>query len=420
MKDQITAIACKISPELSRLIVFICMGLLVFTAFDFQYAKIFREERILTDFDAFYLSGRMFWDGTIDKAYNYKEFFEAQKKLYDASSFMPWSYPPQFDLITAGLSTLPIGLAYLVFSGMTMALYFFVIRLISPGYLGSVLLVVFPAVIINIRSGQNGFLTGAIAGLFFLTFMRRSSLAGIPLGLMIIKPHLAVGMTVLTLVSKRWSIVGGAALTVIISTILATIILGSSIWLAFAEGIKATSYFLELGAYPMFRMSSVYATLHKFGIPPTTALAIQLFVAAIACSAIVIAFINIKSLKSLIGVTAIASLFVSPYNYDYDLTLLGLAAAALLPDIATRARPFEIFPLLLLSWISCGWGLLISGLAEKREVEYEIIYIDPSYALSSIALVLLTVWTLHIIKRSPRTQETESNVQIPAQRLRSS
>lgn len=402
MKDKMTTITCKVSPELTRVIIFICVVFLVFMAFDFQNPTLFRKNKTLTDFDAFYASGRMFWDGTIDKAYNYQEFFEAQKSLYGTNGSMLWSYPPQFNLITAMLSTLPAGLAYLMFSGMTLALYLFVIRLISPGYLGSVLLVIFPAVLVNIRTGQNGFLTGAIAGLFFLAFMKRRAVAGIPLGMMIIKPHLAIGMTMLTLARKRWSVVGGAILTVVITTIVATLVLGSSIWIAFAESVKTTSYFLEAGVFPLFRMTSIYATLHKFGVPPATALAIQIFVALIACSAIVIACSKVKSPKNLIGITAIASLFVSPYNFDYDLTFLGIAAAALLPDIAARAKPFEIFSLLSLSWFSCGWGFLETWRAEKKYVDFEVIFIGPTYAFSSIALVLLTAWALHIIKRVPR------------------
>jgi hypothetical protein len=370
-------------------------------AFDFQTPPLFRKEKILSDFDAFYVSGRMFWDGTIDKAYNYQEFSEAQKSLYGTDGML-WLYPPQFSFITAMLATLPAGLAYLMFSGMTLALYLFVIRLISPGYLGSVLLVIFPTVILNIKIGQNGFLTGAIAGLFFLAFMKRRAVAGIPLGMMIIKPHLAIGMTMLTLARKRWSVVGGATLTVVITTIVATIVLGSSIWVAFAESVKTTSYFLEMGIFPLNRMTSIYATLHKFGVPPATALAIQIFVAIIACSAIVIACSKVKSQKNLIGITAIASLFISPYNFDYDLTFLGVAAAALLPDIAARAKPFEIFTLLLLSWFSCGWGGLETWRAGVKDVDFEVIPIGPSYALSSIALVLLTVWALYIIKRVPR------------------
>ena len=402
MKDKITTITCKVSPELTRLIIFICAVFLVLMAFDFQNPTLFRKEKVLMDFDAFYASGRMFWDGTINKAYDYQAFFEAQKSLYDTNGTMLWLYPPQFNLITAMLSTLPAGLAYLMFSGITLALYIFVIRLISPGYLGSVLLVIFPAILVNIRNGQNGFLIGAIAGLFFLAFMKCRAVAGIPLGMMIIKPHLAIGMTVLTLARKRWSVVGCAILTVVITTIVTTLVLGSSIWIAFAESVKTTSYFLEMGGFPLFRMTSIYATLHKFGVPPATALAIQIVVAIIACLAIVIACSKVKSQKNLIGITAIASLFVSPYNYDYDLTLLGIATAALLPDIATRAKPFEIFSLLSLSWFSCGWGFLETWRADLRDMDSEVIPIGPTYALSSIALVLLTAWALHIIKRVPR------------------
>lgn len=404
MKNQLTAVAYKVSPELSRIIIFTCVGLLVFMAFDFQYPSLFRTKKALTDFDVFYISGKMFWDGALNQAYHYKNLFEAQQKLYGASTFMVWSYPPQFNFITAALAVLPAGLAYFTFTGLTFASYLLTIKSISSGYFGSVILAIFPAIILNIRSGQNGFLTGTIVGLFFLAFMKRKAVAGLPLGLMIIKPHLAVGIAVLSLISKRWSTLGVALLTVTLTLIASTIVFGPSIWLAFAEGMKDTSRLLALGAYPLFRMTSIYATLHEFGVPSTIALIIQLLTAVAACSTIAISYIKLKNPRHIVGITATASLYISPYSFDYDLTLLGISAAALLPYIASRAKPIEIFVLFFLSWAACGWGLVQSTLIGDKYTNIETTHTDPVYALSSIALILLTMLTLHILLRG-RLQE---------------
>lgn len=408
MKNQLTAAAYKVSPELSRVLIIGCVGFLVLMAFDFQYPSLFRAEKAITDFDAFYIAGKMFWDGTLNQAYNYKDFFEAQQKLYGTNTVMVWSYPPQFNFITAALAVLPAGLAYFTFIGLTFASYLLTIKSISSDYLGSVILAIFPAILINIRSGQNGFLTGTIVGLFCLAFMKRKAVAGLPLGLMIIKPHLAAGIAVLSLISKRWSTLGVALLTVALTLIVSTIIFGPGIWLAFAEGVKDASRLLALGAFPSFRMTSIYATLHEFGVPSTIALIIQLLIALAACSTIAISYIKLKNPRHIIGMTATASLYISPYSYDYDLTLLGIAVAALLPYIASRAKPIEMSVLFFLSWAACGWGLVQSTLTGNKYTNIEATHTDPIYALSSIALILLTMLTLHILLRG-RLQEPSAH-----------
>ena len=65
--------------------------------------------RVLVDFDAFYIVGQMFWEGTLNSAYSADELFEAQRRLSGTDSFMPWSYPPQFNSIAAGLALMPRG-----------------------------------------------------------------------------------------------------------------------------------------------------------------------------------------------------------------------------------------------------------------------------------------------------------------------
>ena len=67
-----------------------------------------------------------------------------------------------------------------------------------------VLIVTFPALVITIRCGQNGFLTGALIGLGLFYLRKGSSLAGLPLGLMVIKPHLAVAFAVYAIATRRW------------------------------------------------------------------------------------------------------------------------------------------------------------------------------------------------------------------------
>jgi Glycosyltransferase family 87 len=275
----------------------------------------------LVDFDAFYLVGQMVWRGEIEKAYYFATMAQAQKDFTGSQSFMSWTYPPQFDLLVALLALLPLGVAYSLFTAGTLVAYLMTLRRLGGESFAPVLIVLFPAICITIACGQNGFLTATLIGLTCLGFQRRRALAGLPLGLMIIKPHLAIAFAVYTLVTRRWSTALVAIATVVTTSALATILLGPEVWLAFLGGMREARIFLEHGYYPLFRMISPYAALHSFGFPAMIAIAAQVLVAAFSLSVVCLAVYRRLEFRQSLGLTAIASLLISPYAYDYDLPI---------------------------------------------------------------------------------------------------
>src|SRR3954470_3621623 len=72
-------------------------------AIDFQFPTLLRAGKTLTDFDAFYVAGRMYWDGRLNDAYHFQTFYEAQHQFTGTTGFMPWTYPPPFNLVTVAL-----------------------------------------------------------------------------------------------------------------------------------------------------------------------------------------------------------------------------------------------------------------------------------------------------------------------------
>src|SRR5262249_16962360 len=147
-------------------------------------------------------------------------------------NFMPWTYPPQFDLLLAPFAFLPVGVAYLLFTAATLAIYLTTLRSIAGNNFAQVLITLFPAFAITIGSGQNGFLTGALIGLVCLNVDRRQVPAGLALGAMVIKPHLAIAVGVYLLVTRRWVAVATAAAAVLASSLLCTFVFGPQIWTA--------------------------------------------------------------------------------------------------------------------------------------------------------------------------------------------
>lgn len=394
----------KTPPPISRPIVATMLVLLalllVFTALNFHMPTLARAQKAMTDFDAFYVAGLMYWDGSLHDAYSFRTLFDAQKRFagdesLDADSLMPWTYPPPFNLVTAALAAMPIWLSYLVFTGGTFIAYLAVLRRIAGVQTGLVLFAIFPVLALNIRSGQNGFLTGTLIGIFLLQYIRNQPSGGFALGMMIFKPHLAVGSAVLALAERRWGKILIAAGTTIGLLAISTLMFGIEIWEAFTNGVNEARQFLSLGYYPMFRMTSVYATLHTAGFGPNTCLIVQLALAVLACSAIGVAAHKGTDRRQVAALAAFASLLASPYSYDYDLTILGLAAALLMPHLLERAGRIHLVGMIALCWLATGWGLALSIVNEQAgSSSVAVAYEQSIGSLALIALALLALFTL--------------------------
>ncbi len=368
---------------------FVLIGLAAVTAVLFQAPEVFGREKLLTDFDAFYIAGDLALQDRAGDAYHADKMVLAQQAFSNHPSFLPWTYPPSFTLIVEALAHLPLGVAYLVFTLTSFAFYIFALRRIAGPWLPGVLIAILPLLPLIIRTGQNGFLTGGLIGWFLLAFMEKRRSAGIPMGLMIVKPHLAAGIALLSLLERRWATMAVAASVVVAVLGLATVVYGIEIWADFFVGVREAGQFLAAGYYPLFRMSSIYAWLRSFGTPAPVALLAHGAVAVLAVGLFSRVWWRSQSPRIIAASVCVLSLFISPYNYDYDLAILGLAVAFLLPVVIEHARPIEITGLIALMWLATGYGL-------ARNTSYEVdsqtsVQLGDTLADSLIAPVLLVL-----------------------------
>lgn len=387
----------------SRLILtaFVLVGLLMLplVAVTFQAPELLGRDKVLTDFDAFHIAGTMALQGHAADAYQARLMLAMQQVTTGTGSFMPWTYPPPYTLMMQALAHLPIGTAYLLFVLPSALFYGAVLRRIAGPWLPGVLIAILPVVLLLLRTGQNGFLTGGLIGWFLLACIEPRKTAGVPLGVMIIKPHLAAGISLLALLERRWTAMAIAAAIVAAALAAATLAYGLAIWPAFLGSVREASVFLAAGFYPLHRMTSIYATAWSLGAPASLALAIHLAGAIAALVLLVLAWWSKAPPRILAAATCAASLLVSPYNYDYDLTILGLAIAFAFPALLEKARPAECAGLLVLAWFATGYGLiaqlgkeLTSGTASDLEPAKEL-------ALAAPALIVLLIWASLILRR---------------------
>lgn len=378
-------------PVLAAAIILFCLILILRIAIE---APELGMARAIVDFDAFYIVGLLIHEGRLAEAYHLPTMQAAFREFSGLDSSMPWTYPPPFDLIVALFPLLPRGLSYLVFTGGSFVLYLWVLHRLAGPALTMVLSLTLPILLIQLACGQNGFLTGALVGWMAIAVVERRAGAGVPLGLMVIKPHLGLALGLWALARGRWDIVAWAVAVGLGAAAASTLAFGPGVWLAFRAGVAEAAGFLALGDYPLFRMTSLYAGLHRMGVDPALAMAAQAGLGLAALAAVAWVARRGLAARPALALACAATLLVSPYTYDYDLTILGVALALIAPDLLARARRVQMVALLALLWGAGGWGLLRSILnhtlapAEVALVQLHAPSVGAPLLLAALALTV--------------------------------
>ena len=294
----------------------------------------------LVDFDCFHIAARLAAEGRPADAYRFATLAPAMA-AEGPTSFMPFTYPPPFELLLAPLGRLPRGLAYALFAGPALAAYLWVLlRAAEAEGRAGAMLVALPVMGVNLACGQNGLLTGALSGAAALGLAAGRTAAGAPLGLMVVKPHLAVVLGVQALVAVRWGAAAVAAGAALLASAAATAVLGPAVWPAFLDGVREAGRFLEAGTYPIHRMPSLYAGLRGLGVGAGAALAAQA-AAAVAVLGAVIHAVRRGPPRRAAALALLAAPLASPYLYDYDLAGFAVGLVLLAPDMRRAGRPGE-------------------------------------------------------------------------------
>ncbi|MGY6534037.1 MAG: glycosyltransferase family 87 protein [Pararhodobacter sp.] len=383
--------ALETSPLLAAILLAFC-ALLIWQVV--RAAPHLGDSPTIVDFDAFYITGLMIAEGTLTDAYHLPDMMAAQQRLAGAEVFMTWTYPPPYNLIVQYLPLLPRGLSFALFTGLTLAAYGLVLWRLAGRHLTAVLLVLAPVMWVQAMIGQNGFLTGALAGWFCLACLRGGAVAGLPLGLMVIKPHLGLGLGLAALVQRRWAVLALALGVAGALSALATLAFGAEIWAAFRRGVAEAGLVLHEGGYRLHRMTSIYATLHRLGVAPETAALLQAGLGIVVLAAVPLALWRGARPRVLLAVACFASLMVSPYGYDYDLTLFGIGLALIIGDLLARATVPEKGLMLIIAWIACGWGLYTTatGMQAAAESGTDGMPLVPAIMAPTYLLLMLMIW----------------------------
>ncbi|MFO1029199.1 MAG: glycosyltransferase family 87 protein [Acetobacteraceae bacterium] len=281
------------------------------------------------DFVSFWAASRLVMTGWAADAYVQSVHYLAQLAS-SATDVQAFFYPPTYLLLCAPLALLPYFPALIVFQAATGGAYLWTLRSILCSRWAYVAALTSPLVGTNLIAGQNAFLTTALMGSGLSLLDRRPRLAGVLLGLMAIKPHLAVVVPLALLFWRRWTTLVWAGGTAICFIALSLIAFGWAAWAAFFEHTSAARAALEEGWVGYAKMQSPFALALILGLPRVTAYLVQAAVAA--CAVAVLAWAAWRRVPPALerSLIVVAGLLCTPFVLHYDMLLMMLPLAWML------------------------------------------------------------------------------------------
>jgi hypothetical protein len=344
-----------------------------------------RGKPIGCDFMSFWSAARLALDGRAAAAFDGAAISAIQHQAvpFLPNIWFPWHYPPMFLLAVAPLGFLPYPAALALFVLGTAALWAALVRCILPDRRAWIVAAAAPAGLINLIDGQNAFLTACLAGFALLWLERRPVAAGILIGLLAVKPHLAVLFPLALVAEGRWRTIAAAAATVAVLSLAGLLAFGSDSFAIFVQHLPISQAMADRGAVPWGTMPSPYVLALSLGAPVGVARVLQGAAALGAAGCVWRVWRNPDvAFEAKAAVLVAGSLLVSPYLFYYDLTWAALAVAWLaLIGLRTGFRRFER-EILVFAWLApllmppiyaltslqlgCPAVLLLFGVALRR------------------------------------------------------
>ncbi len=345
-----------------------------------------------TDFSNVYAAGTYVLEGNFQAPfYSVQQYAREQAIFGEATQFYGWHYPPYFLFVAAALAWMPYGLALFVWQAVTLGLYLLAIRAIvsslapSPERGGSaretrrggvsnpaqartptrqplavglpvsggdkegadplwlLLALAFPAVLINVGHGHNGFLTAALLGGGLVSLDRRPLIAGILFGLMAYKPQFGLMIPIALAAGGYWRTFAAAAVTAVLLTLVTTLVFGVQVWHAFFVGAEYTrTVVLEQGDTGWHKIQSIFSWARMWGAPVPLAYAIQGTATLVFAMATAWLWHGKAPYPLKAAGLCLAAILATPYTLDYDMMVLVPAIAFLAADGMERGfGPWE-------------------------------------------------------------------------------
>jgi hypothetical protein len=227
--------------------------------------------------------------------------------------------PPPLAWLAVPLTLLPYRVAYWVWSAILLAALGVVWQLVAPGRGRARVLVLIAAVgwlpvIYGLQLGQPALLVAAAVAASYALLQGKSEwAAGAVLGLLVLKPQLALLVPATLLVTGRWRAFAASAVALAVLGVASAIALGPH-GIADYEGILSFAT-----TVPENQSQTLAPWIHNLEVT-------RVVQAVIAVWAVALAYrLRARGLETTLAIALVGGLAASPYVHYDDLTMLGLA-----------------------------------------------------------------------------------------------
>ena len=285
------------------------------------------------DFINVWTGGRLLAEGRTDILYDLRAYAETQRALFGDIGRHNYSYPPISFPIALAFGALPYGAALMLWLVSTGALFVVAARPFWPKRAGPAFLAALtPAALVNIWAGHYGFLIGALFLFGWRWLDEKPARAGLFFGLMAIKPHLAVLIPFVLLLRRDWTAIASAAATVATLDLATMLVWGWQPWHDFLFRTTGTQAEMIDAGHMFFRLMSpsVATGALQLGLGWPVAILLQ------AASSLAVLALLALAVRRGVGRATLAMLVATgtflflPYSFNYDLTVVMIAALAMM------------------------------------------------------------------------------------------
>ncbi len=347
----------------------------------------FKGRPLGTDFSDVYAAGTYTLEGHPAAPFDPARQHAREQQIFGTGTpFYGWHYPPFSLFVAAALALMPYGAALAVWQTVTLGFYLLTVRaIISPSILSApgsrrrespdeevrnkidrsrdpapsglqpsgfspsrrhewlLLAVAFPAVLINVGHGQNGFLTAALLGAALVTLDRAPLVAGVLFGLLAYKPQFGLTIPIALAASGRWRCFVAAAAAVVVLVAATVLAFGPHVWPAFWHSTRFTRLVaLEQGNTGWYKIQSVFAWARMWGASIPVAYVLQGALDAALVAALAGLWRSAAAYPLKAAALCLAAMLATPYAFDYDMMMLGPAIAFFAADGFARGfGPWE-------------------------------------------------------------------------------
>ncbi len=283
-----------------------------------------------TDFVSFYAAGRLALAGTPALAYDQAAHAAAEAAATAAGiEYRFFFYPPVYLLWCAPLALLPYMVGFVLFQSVTLVAWLLVMRRIlqAQGWAWCVPVLAFPSVFWALGQGQNSFLTAALMGAMTLLLDQRPAAAGVALGMLCYKPHLALLAPVALAAGGRWRSFAAAAVTVAALVGLSVALFGVQTWRDYLTAMAGSQAVYETGRINLAGFVTPYGAARVLGAGAGAAQALQAVATILVM--VLVGWIWRRDPRPPVRSAALASgiLLSVPLALVYDLVLTTVAMA---------------------------------------------------------------------------------------------